>query len=706
MSYEIDLKPTFLNQLRTVPKAEHANIMQKILLVQEAPQPDGKNKKRLKGYQNPVYRIRSGDYRIVYAFNEQAGWVALLGVDLRRDVYEDDEWVGEEIDSGIGDVPAVEDLLAREDPSVRSITPKPKQTSAGNQLPAKIDEVFLRRLGVADEYWPALTGCKTVDDLTAADVPEPVITQIFDVITSSDYDYVMQQPTFIADGVDDLLRFAEGELVDFLLKLDPAQERLANWAVDGAGPTLVKGGPGTGKSTVALYRARSLVAALRASGVQEPRILFTTYTNALVSSSRQLLRRLLGDDADCITVRTADNLVMEIVTSANGRPHVIDAPGLRAAMKEAFDTAVFDGNALQRLAQKQTIERLTHDYLLEEIGDVIEARELTTLDEYLNAPRAGRRVPLNATQRTAVWRVHEALDRALAKRGMLTWERLRRRAAEIVRERRWPERFDGVIVDEAQDLDPTILRLLVDLCRTPDRVFITADANQSIYGSSFRWSDVHQDLRFTGRTGILRRNYRSTREIGEAARSYLSEAVLDDEEQSPEQTEYILTGPPPAVRAVERAYDETKLLERFLRGAAREFRLGIGASAILVPSEQAGKAIAARLCDVGLDAEFMSGRELDLERRVIKVITLKSAKGLEFPIVALAGFLEGHIPGPARGAQSEEAAEGHLRERRTMFVAMTRAMRGLLVATPAGKTSPLFSGFDERFWNSGGDGED
>jgi superfamily I DNA/RNA helicase len=66
--------------------------------------------------------------------------------------------------------------------------------------------------------------------------------------------------------------------------------------------------------------------------------------------------------------------------------------------------------------------------------------------------------------------------------------------------------YDAVVVDEAQDLDPNTLRLLTQLCRHPNRLFITADANQSIYGSSFRWNDIHQDLKFVGRTGILKVN--------------------------------------------------------------------------------------------------------------------------------------------------------------------------------------------------------
>ena len=42
--------------------------------------------------------------------------------------------------------------------------------------------------------------------------------------------------------------------------------------------------------------------------------------------------------------------------------------------------------------------------------------------------------------------------------------------------------FDAVVIDEAQDLDPAALRMLMKLSKASNRIFITADANQSIYG--------------------------------------------------------------------------------------------------------------------------------------------------------------------------------------------------------------------------------
>ena len=118
------------------------------------------------------------------------------------------------------------------------------------------------------------------------------------------------------DDVDDLLRYKEGELLGFLLRLSPEQERFVSWAIKATGPTQVKGGPGTGKSTVALYRVRSLIEKLRKMGQSEPCILFTTYTNALVHSSEQLLQQLLGEDYRYVEVQTADKKMSDILKRA------------------------------------------------------------------------------------------------------------------------------------------------------------------------------------------------------------------------------------------------------------------------------------------------------------------------------------------------------------------------------------------------------
>src|SRR5260370_25086866 len=162
------------------------------------------------------------------------------------------------------------------------------------------------------------------------------------------------------------------------------------------------------------------------------------------------------------------------------------------------------------------------------------------------------------------------------------------------------------------------------------------------------------------------------------------------------------SGPMPAVRAVRNGGEEVQLLSYFLPAAARDFRLAIGSCAVLCPTINAGKAIAAELTQRGIEATFMSGQELNLSRPGVKVMAIKSAKGLEFPIVALSGFINSgwYGNGPAN-VEAEEREEFLATDRRTMFVGMTRAMRALLIIVPAQAQSPLLQGFDETYWNLG-----
>lgn len=692
MPFEIIHKPTFTNQLLAIPKEQIVQILEKIEVLRQDPKPHGNLKKKLHGYQGSVYRLRFGNYRIVYTYGD--GWVVLLGVDARKDVYK-----GEKL---LADVPSVEisNFSNLENLLTPTVSPTFAPQSTDNLLPVQLTEELLTRLFVPKECFAALLSCHTLDELLAADIPALVRDRIFDCITSPNFDRVLAQPNLVTGSTSDLLRFAEGELLGFLLKLNSEQEKFISWALDASGPTLIKGSPGTGKSTVALYRVRALIKRLKSSGVVKPKILFTTYTNALITFSQQLLESLLGNDAQYVEVKTADSLVHSLICQATGNPKIAEPAELKHTIKQALPVTIdsITGNLLQKQAQIQTLQHLSLEYLIEEIGTVIEARNITTIAAYQATPRAGRAIALNKLQRQGIWQLRDYFYQLLQEQELETWSQLRNRAVEIVQAMENPPIYDAVLIDEAQDLDPNTLRLLTQLCCAPNRLFVTADANQSIYGSGFRWSDVHQDLKFTGRTGILRTNHRTTKEIDEAAHTYLANGILDDE---PVQRSYIHSGPPPAVRAVTNRADEGELIKQFCQTAAHEFRLGIGACAILTPTERAGRKLAEQLNYLGLKAQFMSSKELDLNQQVVKILTLKSAKGLEFPIVAIAGFLDTTYPAIAKGTPESETIEILARERRSLFVGMTRAMRALLILVPENTASPLLQEFDTNLWNLG-----
>ena len=685
--YDLRTTDKFNTQLQALTESEAANVRAKVGTLVSNPHPDGTNSKlKLRATSCDAYRLRVGSLRVLYGIDE--GEVVLIGVSRRATAYDaiDDLEVPERPpDRESADFSEI----STEDAKPTPVSSPASETDPG-AVPVAIDAELLHRLKIPSHLRPALLACSTLDDLIVAHVPRQISEKVFAAISEPRPEEQMAAPRYVVDDVDDLMRHASGELVTFLLKLDEEQQQVVSWALEAGGPTLVKGGPGTGKSVMALYRVREVIRILRNGGVAQPRILYTTYTNALTAVSEQLLRRLLGPDIACVTIATADRLANQFVRKGGKPPKIAD----RGVMLTLIREAIRDSSRLSD-GLPAAVSRLSTDYICEEFESVIEARGLESVDQYLEAPRTGRRVPLSQEARRALWAVYEKVRASQTAQGLMTYGQVRQQAAEFVAQQTSADRFDAVVVDEAQDLDATALRLLTLLSKRPNGIFVTADANQSIYGSSFRWADVHQDLRFTGRTQILKTNYRATAEIGRAAASFLGTAGLDEEY---EYDRFLANGPPPEVISSKSTDDELAAIREFIKAGARFNQLSVGACAVLVPAQDSGRRIADQLSETGIPASFMRRDEVDLEAPSVKVLTLQGSKGLEFPIVAIAGYLDHPNPGfPTRG-QPEEVEEWLLKQRRTAYVGMTRAMRGLLVIRPRFDVSRVLDGFDPALW--------
>ena len=94
----------------------------------------------------------------------------------------------------------------------------------------------------------------------------------------------------------------------------------------------------------------------------------------------------------------------------------------------------------------------------------------------------------------------------------------------------------------------------------------------------------------------------------------------------------------------------------------------------------------------------MTSKNLSLMRFTVKVLPFKASKGLEFPIVAIAGFFDEPASEYVDQLEDAEARELAEADRRVLYVAMTRAMRSLHVVIPASDESSLLQGVDLRYW--------
>ncbi len=82
--YNIEFKPSVWKDLDDIPKADRRRILHRIRALSNDPRPVGSQK--LSGQEK--YRIRQGDYRIIYSIEDDKLIVVVVKVGNRREVYD------------------------------------------------------------------------------------------------------------------------------------------------------------------------------------------------------------------------------------------------------------------------------------------------------------------------------------------------------------------------------------------------------------------------------------------------------------------------------------------------------------------------------------------------------------------------------------------------------------------------------------------
>src|SRR5258707_2105635 len=88
--WRITQKPDFFKALLALPPKETHQVLEKIDLLMHDPTPDAKVKKQLKHMGGKLHRIRSGDYRIFYTFEQP--YISLLALCRRSEDTYDEEY--------------------------------------------------------------------------------------------------------------------------------------------------------------------------------------------------------------------------------------------------------------------------------------------------------------------------------------------------------------------------------------------------------------------------------------------------------------------------------------------------------------------------------------------------------------------------------------------------------------------------------------
>lgn len=84
MAYSILLAPAAERQLRALPEPAQKRIVKRLRRLKEKPRPEGATK--LAG-EDDLYRIRDGDYRIIYTIRNKELIILIVKIGHRKEVY-------------------------------------------------------------------------------------------------------------------------------------------------------------------------------------------------------------------------------------------------------------------------------------------------------------------------------------------------------------------------------------------------------------------------------------------------------------------------------------------------------------------------------------------------------------------------------------------------------------------------------------------
>ena len=445
--------------------------------------------------------------------------------------------------------------------------------------------------------------------------------------------------------------------------LHPSQRDVVNR--DFTGPARVTGTAGTGKTIVALHRAARAV-----RDDPQARVLLTSFSRPLANTLRTKLAILLADDRpklDRVSVASFGDAASELHQLATGRRPMLASVEVQQA-------------AVERSIAEAGYTDLPSRFAFAEWRHVVDAWNLTDLDSYANVPRIGRKNRLGAKQRETLWPVMEATRQTLATRRLLTSSQLYA-AVEANWRARDEKPFTHVIVDEAQDLGVAELRMMGALASGPNALFFAGDLGQRIFQLPFSWAALGVDVR--GRSSSLRINYRTSRQIREAADRLLPPKVRDVDGIEDDRTgaQSVFEGPSPTIDECTDEASEIEIIAARLRTALDE---GIGASEIgvFVRSIEYLPRARAAVTAAGLEARQLTGQAEEASDRV-SIGTMHLAKGLEFKLVIVMACDDEALPLQSRVDEATDEDELNMifeTERHLFYVACTRARDHLHVS--------------------------
>lgn len=686
---KVAISSDFFTALSKLPKNQLNKTVKLVEKFKNNPKSPGLNYEKLH-FDNNMHSIRvDGAYRCIVMSPESNDVYILLWVDNHDNAY---DWAKRHkclINSQTGSLEIIQT-----NHSVEDITLAP--TENHETFFSRFKDKELLKLGVSEEL---LTYIKNIDNENDLDnfrqhITEEVYEALFYLLSGDSleevYNYLYadndteistddfskalendsSKRSFYVVEEDDteLMNMLNAPLEKWRVFLHPTQRKLVEKEYNG--PVRVLGGAGTGKTVVAMHRAKHLASQIKL--FDNKKILFTTYTKNLAIDIHENLKKICDEETLArIEVKNLDQWVYEFLNK-HGYKNEIVYENKTATLWE------------QALTSKSNELDLDDSFFKEEWERVIQKHAINTLNDYIKVSRAGRGTRLSRAQRKLIWEVFEEYRILLSSKDYKEPSDAMRDVRTILKNADENGLYSHIIVDEAQDLTAEAFRLLRDLVEpSKNDIFIVGDAHQRIYGHKVVLGQC--GINIIGRSKKLKLNYRTTDEIRKWAVALLEGEVIDDMDDGTDSTgdyKSLYHGPTPLIKHFDNYEDEVKFIESYildLKKEDNEYRICIVARTQKIIDGYNTYLISKNIPTVKISRNTKD----NISNTGIRLATMHRVKGLDFDYVILASMNKNIVPLEVSDKSDEQQIEEErlLKEKSLVFVAATRAKKSLLVTS-------------------------
>lgn len=471
------------------------------------------------------------------------------------------------------------------------------------------------------------------------------------------------------------------------MKLNVEQRRIVE--LEPAGPMLVKGVAGSGKTTVAIRRINFLKD--HYCHEEDDRILMVTYNKTLLhyikhqyarmADAEQLeATRFFSSDAE-VGIATIDSLMFKEFKryqKRQGKSYEI------ASYEQVNKMMILAIHGVKKsYPDVKLLSPKNSKFLLDEV-EWIQSCSINDVEAYQSADRIGRasgdggtpqKLMKNSRLRAAIFDVAHRFKELLENAGLVTFKQMNLLALEEVR-RGSTNRYTHIIIDESQDLTRVQLEFLNELYREKGHssLMFVADNTQSIYPQSWLgkgrpYTTIGYDM--SGKSRTLSKNYRTTTEISTAAFH-----LIEADESIRSNVDFVKPalidrhGHPPIYRFFNTAKQQAQFIAEEVAVLRNDYALSD--ICIVARSNRNIESAAADLELAGIPCEILQSQNPDFESDKVKLVTMHSIKGLEFKVIFLIDLNKGLIPQDLY-TDDEDQKTVDSDERKLLYVGMTRA---------------------------------